>query len=505
MITIHELGHYLAGKILKFKINEFAIGMGPKVFSKKKKNGEIFSVRAVPLGGFCAFAGEDDADQPKKANDSPYDAKTVDVFEEEIARHPVPIAAQTAEKAKKKGIVGFAGALSGTAGGELAGVNSELKNFNDQKPWKRIIVLMSGGLFNLISAVLFSFIFIWAVGLPQPQVAAFAVDEYGNYYTPHVVEGNMLELGDIITHADGKSMDLDYMFSGVIADGKAQEVTLTVIKNNGKKEQIRLRRQQVAIPATDINGNILRDKDGKIKYSEVKDKNGKVTHKTVIDADGNVIYKVVLDENGNIITKLVVDGDGNEKYRLVTDEIRRDNNGNLIYKYLVVNGDWKDEEGKTVAKDGDLHFIYESKFGLSFSTHYSGGFVTAIKRSVPLTGKMSWLVLSTLGKLLTGQMSCTAVSGPVGTIAGIAEGAAMGGWRFILIMLPLIAANLGVFNLLPIPALDGSKIIFSIIEWIRKKPINRKVENMIHAIGLLVLLGLVILVDITGMFARCGF
>ena len=53
MITVHEFGHYIAGKIFKFKINEFAIGMGPKIFSRKSETtGEVFSVRALPLGGF---------------------------------------------------------------------------------------------------------------------------------------------------------------------------------------------------------------------------------------------------------------------------------------------------------------------------------------------------------------------------------------------------------------------------------------------------------------------
>ena len=55
MIVIHELGHYIAGKILKFKINEFSVGFGPKLLSKKKKNGEVISLRLIPLGGFCAF------------------------------------------------------------------------------------------------------------------------------------------------------------------------------------------------------------------------------------------------------------------------------------------------------------------------------------------------------------------------------------------------------------------------------------------------------------------
>ena len=62
MITVHEFGHYLAGKALKFKINEFAIGFGPKLFKRtSKKNGEVFSIRLLPLGGFCAFEDEDAA------------------------------------------------------------------------------------------------------------------------------------------------------------------------------------------------------------------------------------------------------------------------------------------------------------------------------------------------------------------------------------------------------------------------------------------------------------
>ena len=59
-----------------------------------------------------------------------------------------------------------------------------------------------------------------------------------------------------------------------------------------------------------------------------------------------------------------------------------------------------------------------------------------------------------------------------------------------------IGVNLAVFNLLPIPALDGSRAVFTTIEWIRKKPINRKVEGIIHAIGLIVLLGFCVLVDL---------
>ena len=96
MITIHELGHYIAGKKLGFKINEFAIGMGKKLYSRKnEKTGEVFSIRLFPLGGYCAFDGEDENSQSETA-------------------------------------------------------------FNKQAPWKRLVVLFSGVFFNFVSAIIFS-------------------------------------------------------------------------------------------------------------------------------------------------------------------------------------------------------------------------------------------------------------------------------------------------------------------------------------------------------------
>ncbi len=58
MITPHELGHMVVGKLLGFKVNEFAVGMGPRLCSKQGKK-TLYSLRALPLGGFCAFEGED--------------------------------------------------------------------------------------------------------------------------------------------------------------------------------------------------------------------------------------------------------------------------------------------------------------------------------------------------------------------------------------------------------------------------------------------------------------
>ncbi|MDR0696631.1 MAG: site-2 protease family protein [Christensenellaceae bacterium] len=94
MIVIHEFGHYLAGRLLGFKILEFSIGFGPAIFKRKgKKNGVVFSIRPFPLGGSCQFLSEDASSDDPSA-------------------------------------------------------------FNNKEPWKRLIVLFAGAFFNFIAALI---------------------------------------------------------------------------------------------------------------------------------------------------------------------------------------------------------------------------------------------------------------------------------------------------------------------------------------------------------------
>ena len=113
MITIHEAGHYVVGKLLKFKINEFSIGFGPAIFQKTKANGEIFSIRVFPLGGYCAFEGEDEENQSEGA-------------------------------------------------------------FNAQKPWKRLVVLFGGVFFNFIFGVITSVAYLSMAAYTLPEVIELA-------------------------------------------------------------------------------------------------------------------------------------------------------------------------------------------------------------------------------------------------------------------------------------------------------------------------------------------
>jgi regulator of sigma E protease len=129
LIMIHEFGHYLAGRKLGFTILEFAIGMGPVIF-KKKKNGIQYSVRALPIGGMCRFLGEDE--------NMPHDAHS----------------------------------------------------FNMQKVWKRIVVITAGPVMNLLFAFVAAIVTITAFGDLVPSV--YQVNDDSPAYTAGVETGDVI-------------------------------------------------------------------------------------------------------------------------------------------------------------------------------------------------------------------------------------------------------------------------------------------------------------------------
>ena len=135
-----------------------------------------------------------------------------------------------------------------------------------------------------------------------------------------------------------------------------------------------------------------------------------------------------------------------------------------------------------------------------YSMAYKGfGFFETIGRSFVYSFQIGGTIFKVLGQLLTGSLGLSAFGGPITTIRLTSEIASRGIQQFLEIA-AYIGVNLAVFNLLPIPALDGSKIVFTAIEWIRGKPLNRKVEAVIHAVGFVLLLGFAVLVDLLQLF-----
>lgn len=124
---------------------------------------------------------------------------------------------------------------------------------------------------------------------------------------------------------------------------------------------------------------------------------------------------------------------------------------------------------------------------------------TVAKNAVLESVSIARIVWLSLFDLVTGQYGLSDLSGPIGTVTIIADTAqnavAQTDYSMLFMIMALIAINIGLFNLLPLPALDGGRLFFLLIEMIFRKPIPRKYEGWIHAIGLGLLLLLMVVIS----------
>lgn len=346
MITVHEFGHYVAGKIFGFGIDEFAIGFGPKLFSHERKSGERFSVRLLPIGGFCAFRDEDQDSQDPTA-------------------------------------------------------------FNNKKWWQRIIVLVSGALMNYLLALVVIMVMFGVYG--QTALVTYKTDA-----PPVGIESEYcFSDRDIILKANGNNVYLTTDLMDAIENKKAGDIVNFTVRRAGK------------------------DIDVKIKLRA--------------DTDFNNVEDMA-----------------------------------KMYSALGISFD-TDENGAMV--NGGL-----------YSTSIKLGFFQLIGRSFEYSFTLALSIFKVLGQLITGALGISSLGGTVTTIAVTADAIKIGGFRYLLNMAGFIGVNLAVFNLLPIPALDGSRVVFTAIEGVRKKPLNRRVEGIIHTVGLFLLLLFAVVVDLQRCF-----
>lgn len=408
MIVVHELGHYTAGKLLGFKIDEFAIGFGPKIFKRKnKKTGELFSIRPFPIGGFCAFHGED-AD----------------------------------------------GALLDENGNQVKDANGNIIKdpdaFNNQKPWKRLIVLFSGAFMNFLSAILIITIYFSAYGQPLPYVV-------GTYDVPSYQ--NVFEQGDVLLSVNGKQINL-----------MAQEDLDNVFKKVGDTAQFRVLRNGKRIKITASKFFYDPFEDGDYIYAV----DGKKLDTPVAYAD----YLATVESNDAFIVTVVRYDEKGEICEQSTMKVQKganpeDANGFYSYGFGIT---------RTIARA-------KLPFFLAFGRAWSFCFFIVFK------------ILASFGALITGKMGIEGAGGTITTIITMAKVSALGFDSFMYVV-AIISANLAVMNLLPFPALDGSRMLFTLIEMIFKKPVPRKVEAVIHTVGLVLLLVLAVFLDVFHLVKR---
>ena len=365
MISLHEFGHFIVGKLTGMCILEFSIGMGPAIF-KKQKGETLYSIRALPIGGFCRFDGEDVDSQNPRA-------------------------------------------------------------FYSQAPWKRFLTLLAGAAFN----VLFGFVLFIIL---MSQMSGFRTNTIQSVVENSYLAESGVQAGDRIVNIDGKGIsfynDITLYTSNLTGD-ESFDIT---VKRGDEKLTYNIR-------PTERRTRADYEEDG-------------ITYTTWINGAESVEF----------------------------------------YPY-----------GEDIVKD-------ESLIGTSQeSTDYIIGFSPAVEeKTFTSVISQSWymtkyvvkLIYQSLFDMITGKVGMEQLSGPVGIVTAVDDAVNQGEdrWIYILNLTGLLAINLGVFNLLPIPGLDGGKIIFVLIEMVRRKPIPVEKEGLIHGIGLILLFALILFISFNDIY-----
>lgn len=211
--------------------------------------------------------------------------------------------------------------------------------------------------------------------------------------------------------------------------------------------------------------------------------------------------------NANTECSIIVKRDG-EKYELnfkpTQSEVTFDYGEDGIRVSESINGEPADE---SFYKYGDGAERNEELIGKSETVErLIIGFVPVQEEVNALNiWKEAWnetkfvvkLVYNSLWQMVTGRVGVEQMSGPVGVVSEIntAVNSGRGSWLYILNLTALLTINLGIFNLLPIPALDGGRLFFMLIELVTRKRIPPEKEGMVHTIGFMLLIGLIIFIS----------
>lgn len=448
LIFIHELGHFIVARLCGVKVLEFAIGMGPKLFSwKSKKSGTRYALRLFPIGGFVNMLGENgmevvqgdngegedsSAKFREKPNDDPEDTRPVNQEWQELTP-------------------------------EL-----EKQAYCNQSVWKRILISIAGPAMNIVLGFLLMLVIVLVQGPKAAggtDVAAFHVQytaeeaQYGfepnDYLDTYEIKS---ETDEVINMPIRSYED----FGKIIKNANGQEIKLTVQRLNA--EGTKYEKVNLAV--------VLNEADLKLFTGSLSENCGLRINDKILKINSTRVH--TYDELSYEIM--------NQGYKPMKFTVLR-NGEKIVLEDVIVPS--TESQGVVF---GNMDFqIYAEGKTLTFATVMKHTWFRSLS-----TVKM---VYDSLFGLFSGRYGVEAVSGPVG-ITKVVGQAAEYGFIPLLNLVIVISINLGVMNLLPIPALDGGHIFIYLIEVVRRKPMKRELEGIINMVGLVLMLAVAVLVAI---------
>lgn len=348
--------------------------------------------------------------------------------------------------------------------------------FNKKSPGARFSVIFAGAFFNFIFAFILAIVYTGFAGVDKPYITEVAED--GPAY------GLLME-NDIITEIDGSAIHFsrEVYFHFAFNEVTDKPIDFTVIRD-GKKQKVTV----TPLVKYYLGCNYNRD-EGPAKLTYV--------------TEGFPLYNAGLKE-GDIILNI----DGTEiESGLALQEYLEKNPLSSKAVTLTYASEQKPDERITVV----LTPVKSGQLGCSYSFERQKQSPLQVVRYSFY--ELKYNIVSTIKSLfylITGKISVREISGPVGIVNAVddivttTKEKGIGDVVLSLISFSiLISANLGVMNLLPLPALDGGRLVFILVELVRGKPVPKEKEAMVHGVGMVLLMLFMVFVlfnDIISIF-----
>jgi len=453
LILIHELGHFFAAKSVGITILEFGLGFPPKVRKLFTWRETEFTLNWIPLGGFVRPLGEDVI--------RPLDDESVEEDRQEFIRRQ-----------------------QATANTDTNQQIAKPKSVNEASPIARIIFMAAGAAANFVLA----FVLFAIVALLRIQQVVGASLQVVKLDSSSVLSQAGLRQDDIITEVNGTKFQTTDEFLKTFYSSTQQPVHLNVLRGTDN--------QQVALTVNNPSGLAASSPE---TYTQIRDVI-KDSPAALADIRPN---DLVVAFNGEHISN-VDDFRAKIQANLGKEvSITLDRDGQKIDVTLTPRANPPQNQGSLgvgiadVQKDSALGITF---VGLPQIDYVPQSLGDSVKYGYQSVVEVISSVVELPSRLLSGAITPQEAR-PV-SVLGISQIGAVFIEQSIsqkritpiLLFIATISVGLGFFNLLPIPALDGGRILFVVIEIIRGKPISPEREGLVHLIGLALLLSLSVLV-----------
>jgi regulator of sigma E protease len=429
MVLVHEFGHFAVAKLCGIRVEVFSIGFGKRLFGFRRGDTE-YQISAIPLGGYVKMSGE----------------------------------------------MGFAGNELST--GSVA--PTDPGDFNAHPRWQRILVALAGPIANFILA----FGLMTGVSMLHNEVQKFldgpAYTDYVAPNTPAAKTG--MRSGDLIVHYDNVenptwddvanrsilNLNQTIPFS-FVHDGLRTDTNL-FIASKGTPDDFSLdqvgvipKMQDTPVQVSSLEASMPAARAG----LQPKDK--------ILSIDGLQLHSVTA------LLSYLQDQAG-KPANLIVQRTAADGATQTVP--IEVTPELADTPGGPKNKDYRLGFVAVlppvrvERLPLG----------KAMVASWQFNKKGSLLIVEVLKRLFTRQVSVKSLQSPIGIGQQIHQAAEMPGWMPLISTMSLISLNLGIFNLLPIPILDGGMILFLLIETIMRRDVNQQVKERIYQVAFVCIL-----------------